>query len=120
MQENTKPHQVAFIRESECIGCVKCIQVCPVDSILGSKNEMHTVIVDECIGCKLCIPVCPVDCIDMVTATSIKPAPDLVRYRHQIRKARLASEPALLSTTQPDKKNYVMDAIARAKARKFK
>lgn len=59
---------VAFIREDECIGCTKCIQVCPVDAIVGAPKLMHTVIADECTGCELCVPACPVDCIDMPAA----------------------------------------------------
>ena len=57
---------VAVIREDECIGCTKCIQACPVDAILGSAKQMHTVIADECTGCDLCVEPCPVDCIDIV------------------------------------------------------
>lgn len=59
---------VAFIREAECIGCTRCIQVCPVDAILGAAKQMHTVIADECTGCELCVPACPVDCIDLPVA----------------------------------------------------
>ncbi|WP_430446383.1 MAG: RnfABCDGE type electron transport complex subunit B [Pseudomonas piscis] len=60
------PAQVAYIREAECIGCTKCIQVCPVDAIVGAAKLMHTVLVDECTGCDLCVAPCPVDCIDML------------------------------------------------------
>ncbi len=58
---------VVIIREDECIGCTKCIQACPVDAIVGSSKQMHTVITSECTGCDLCIPPCPVDCIDILT-----------------------------------------------------
>jgi len=61
-----KEPRVAFVREDECIGCTKCIQACPVDAILGSAKQMHTVIADECTGCDLCVEPCPVDCIDMI------------------------------------------------------
>lgn len=57
---------VAFIDEQTCIGCTLCIQACPVDAILGSAKQMHTIIADECTGCELCLPPCPVDCIDMI------------------------------------------------------
>lgn len=57
--------QIALIIEEECIGCTKCIQVCPVDAIVGAAKLMHTVIESECTGCDLCAPVCPVDCIEM-------------------------------------------------------
>lgn len=60
-----KSKSVAVIDEASCIGCVKCIAVCPVDAILGSSKMMHTVILSECTGCELCIAPCPVDCISM-------------------------------------------------------
>lgn len=64
---------VAFIDESVCIGCTKCIQACPVDAIVGASRHMHTVIAADCTGCELCIPPCPVDCIVM------RPAPGVVQ-----------------------------------------
>jgi len=63
--EGEKTPVVAYIREEECIGCTKCIQACPVDAILGSSRQMHTVISSECTGCDLCVEPCPVDCIEM-------------------------------------------------------
>jgi electron transport complex protein RnfB len=56
---------VAFIIEEDCIGCTKCIQACPVDAIMGTTKQMHTVLIDECTGCDLCVEPCPVDCIEM-------------------------------------------------------
>lgn len=65
------PAQVAYIREAECIGCTKCIQACPVDAILGTAKQMHTVLIDECTGCDLCVAPCPVDCIDLVPVETL-------------------------------------------------
>ncbi len=77
--------QVVEIVEADCIGCTKCIQVCPVDAIVGAAKQMHTVILDECTGCDLCIPACPVDCIITIPA----PIPTQIN-----RKAK----PALMTT----------------------
>ena len=60
------PKQIAWIDEDICIGCVKCIQACPVDAIVGTAKHMHTVIPQECTGCELCVAPCPVDCIYML------------------------------------------------------
>lgn len=60
-----KPKAAAFIIEEDCIGCVKCIQACPVDAIVGAAKLMHTVIASECTGCELCLEPCPMDCIVM-------------------------------------------------------
>lgn len=56
---------VALVDETLCIGCVKCIKVCPTDAILGANKLMHTVLAGECTGCELCIAPCPMDCISM-------------------------------------------------------
>jgi electron transport complex protein RnfB len=64
----SKPPQLAFIREEECIGCTKCILACPVDAIVGANRLMHTVVPELCTGCELCLPPCPVDCIDLIPA----------------------------------------------------
>lgn len=70
-----KPKRIAVIDEASCIGCVKCIAVCPVDAILGSSKMMHTVITNECTGCELCITPCPVDCISMKVLEDSQLAP---------------------------------------------
>lgn len=64
------PAGVAIIDESSCIGCTRCIEVCPVDAIIGAATFSHTVIAADCTGCELCIPVCPVDCIRLESETS--------------------------------------------------
>ncbi len=66
------PRQIAVIDEDVCIGCLKCVKICPVDAIVGAPKQMHTVIMQECIGCELCIEPCPVDCISMVPTESVR------------------------------------------------
>ncbi|MBV1905117.1 MAG: electron transport complex subunit RsxB [Pseudomonadales bacterium] len=60
------PIHLAVIDERSCIGCTLCIQVCPVDAIVGAQRFMHTVLEDHCTGCELCLEPCPVDCISLI------------------------------------------------------
>lgn len=57
---------VAVIDEALCIGCTLCIDVCPVDAIVGAPKRMHTILGSACTGCELCLPPCPTDCIRIV------------------------------------------------------
>ena len=61
------PPRVAWIDESRCIGCARCLAPCPVDAIVGAAKYTHTVLVERCTGCELCLPPCPVDCIELKT-----------------------------------------------------
>ena len=64
------PRLLAVIDEAWCIGCTLCIKACPVDCIVGTHKQMHTVIDAQCTGCELCVPVCPVDCISLTPVTT--------------------------------------------------
>ncbi len=84
------PPRVAWIDESRCIGCARCLAPCPVDAIIGAAKFMHTVIAERCTGCELCIAPCPVDCIEMRAGPA--PAaqqPDLNRARYNAHVGRL-------------------------------
>jgi H+/Na+-translocating ferredoxin:NAD+ oxidoreductase subunit B len=69
------PPRVARIDEAACIGCVKCLPPCPVDAIVGARQQMHTVLLQLCTGCELCVAPCPVDCISLVPRASVVDAP---------------------------------------------
>jgi electron transport complex protein RnfB len=84
------PARVAWIDESRCIGCARCLPPCPVDAIVGAAKFVHTVIADVCTGCELCIAPCPVDCIEMRPAAPTvvnQPAMNRARYDAHIRRA---------------------------------
>jgi len=89
------PPQVAWIDESRCIGCARCLPPCPVDAIVGAAKFLHTVIAWQCTGCELCIAPCPVDCIELRPAPP--PAADQAlrnRARFEAHRARLQSQAA--------------------------
>lgn len=123
---------VAVIDEARCIGCYKCVLVCPVDAILGAPKYLHTVIADDCSGCDLCLPPCPVDCIEMRPRPAVQPAADAMAERwrslHRARKARLARERESRDEARRQRRGEVLSrqaqgydiaaAIARSKLRK--
>jgi RnfABCDGE-type electron transport complex B subunit len=82
-------NQKVSIVESECIGCKKCIDACPVDAIVGSANMMHSIIDDLCTGCELCIEPCPVDCIEIVSVSNdeIKAPRDISQSAYDIKES---------------------------------
>jgi electron transport complex protein RnfB len=89
------PQLVAFIDETRCIGCARCLAPCPVDAIVGAQKYLHTVIAEQCTGCELCLAPCPVDCIEMRTAEeSAVNDPDLNRRRYEAHTARIANQAA--------------------------
>jgi electron transport complex protein RnfB len=114
----------AVINEDLCVGCMKCIQVCPVDAIVGAQELMHTVIESECIGCELCVAPCPMDCIDMredpveVAPATRKHLAQYYKQRVQARKQRLQQTSPAALPSQLDKKSFVAAAIARAQRKK--
>jgi electron transport complex protein RnfB len=138
MRQKTKMPTRAVIREDECIGCTKCIQVCPVDAIIGASKQMHSIIADECTGCDLCLAPCPMDCIDMIPIiiedeTTLKMQANQARQRYHSRQNRLAQgtndptkkDPQITSQkpsaidTLSARKRAISEAVARATAKRL-
>ena len=102
---------VARIDEARCIGCVRCIDACPVDAIVGARGLMHTVVAELCVGCDLCLPPCPVDCIEVVPAAAPWTAADAraAKQRAAARKRRLARR-AEVRSADPTRRHAVLAA----------
>lgn len=106
--QDIKPEKPAIvrtvvIRESECIGCTKCLQVCPTDAIVGAPKHMHTIIEANCTGCELCLPLCPTNCMEVLDSAPEQPSWTInnpiqhavakhFQTRHTNRKQRLARQ----------------------------
>lgn len=127
---------IAKINEAECIGCTKCLPVCPTDAIIGAPKLMHTVIRDACTGCELCVTPCPVDCIEMISVpspTASEKQANQVRWQkryaqHQqrlVRKERERAQQHEIEATSKARKQTVADrrlfieaAVARVNAKR--
>ena len=120
----------AFIDEENCIGCFKCQPICPTDAIVGSKRMLHTVIPALCTACEECINVCPTSCITLATLAPELDSQEELRLSNQ-KQMRLAHSRGTLPTiklqvpiatkvdSQSERKQQVVDAIARVKMRKM-
>jgi H+/Na+-translocating ferredoxin:NAD+ oxidoreductase subunit B len=110
-----KRKAVALVEESRCIGCTRCIEVCPVDAIVGAHGLMHTVVEDWCIGCALCPPACPVDCIDMVAprgrwTETLKRA---AGRRARARRKRMQNAPAPPARSSEERQTILSAILSR-------
>jgi len=63
------PEQLALVDESNCIGCTRCIKVCPTDAIIGGPRQIHVVLRDACTGCGKCVAICPTECLQVHLVT---------------------------------------------------
>ncbi len=50
---------------TDCTGCEKCKEVCPMNAISGEPTQQHHVDFNKCIGCGLCAKVCESEAITM-------------------------------------------------------
>lgn len=124
----TKEAFIAKINETECIGCTKCLDVCPVDAILGASKQLHVILSNDCIGCELCLPPCPVNCIEMLSIGFLSESErreraQLGKQRAQARKLRLQKrerEKAMADKQQTatDLKAFIAAAIVRAQQKR--
>ena len=57
--------QIAEVTEEICVGCCRCMKVCPTDAIIGAAKQIHNVIREACTGCSSCVAVCPTEALQM-------------------------------------------------------
>lgn len=55
---------IKYTVNDNCIGCTKCVQVCPVNAIPFTPYEKHHIDLTLCTKCDSCREVCPVLAID--------------------------------------------------------
>ena len=77
--------RIAAVAEEICIGCCRCLKVCPTDAIVGAAKQIHNVLREACTGCAACIERCPTEAMSMqpVPATLqhwVWPKPNLTQW----------------------------------------
>jgi NADH-quinone oxidoreductase subunit F len=48
-----------YIDLDKCEACMICLRQCPVESIIGGKNQIHVIDQEKCTKCGTCFEVCP-------------------------------------------------------------
>ena len=130
-----------------CIACDQCAKACPVDCIYIGKERAegakgfrvtgYSIDYTKCMFCALCVEPCPVDCIAMIETVAQPLARPVIlnratpaRHRFQDRALRLAQKQSErsgrrdsairteASKAAPIRRNTVLEAIERGKARR--
>jgi len=55
----------AFWDNLKCVGCDKCVFICPYDAIKAEPFATPKIIQEECVGCGACALVCPQQAIEV-------------------------------------------------------
>lgn len=63
-----------YIDPEKCQACGICFRRCPVEAIVGGKNQIHVIDQEKCIKCGTCFEVCPSK-FQAVTKISGEPVP---------------------------------------------
>ncbi len=50
---------------SKCIGCNKCIEVCPREVLVVDFNKIRIIELDNCIECGACQMNCPTEALEV-------------------------------------------------------
>lgn len=54
------------IDDEDCVGCMACVRVCPVNAITGAKKQTHYIHQEKCIKCGACMEKCQFDAISLL------------------------------------------------------
>ena len=52
------------VDKEKCDGCGKCIEICPIDSIIIENDKAYITV--DCIECGTCVPQCPLEAILLI------------------------------------------------------
>ena len=55
----------AVYKTDECVGCDKCVFICPYDAIKAQPFSTPKIIYEDCVGCGACALVCPHQAIEV-------------------------------------------------------
>jgi len=84
----TKNAMKAVYDTEKCVGCGKCVFICPYDAIKWNPIGTPEINLEDCVGCGACAMVCPHQAIEL-RGYEYEPVSQLVqRYSIKARKAK--------------------------------
>ena len=105
-----------MIVEALCIGRVQCISACPVDSIVLTSKQMHTILPHACLCCGLFVAPCPIHCIVLQEPNTLPNEATLLQRmetkQHRLLRAQQQAE------TQYQQKRLLATQTADAQAQR--
>jgi NADH-quinone oxidoreductase subunit F len=72
-----------YIDPARCQACLICLRECPVEGIIGAKNQIHVIDQDKCSKCGTCYEVCP-DRFGAVLRLSGVPVPEPLPLKDRV------------------------------------
>ncbi len=80
----------------KCVGCGKCVFVCPYEAIVWKDVSTPEIKTEDCVGCGACALVCPHQAIEL-RGYEYESVSDLLElYSNRAIKAKSAGKPAIL------------------------
>ena len=55
----------AVYKTEDCVGCDKCVFICPYNAIKAEPFSTPTIVYEDCVGCGACALVCPHQAIEV-------------------------------------------------------
>ena len=63
--ESWRPEPEVGVRQSRCLRCGRCVEVCPAGAIV-MENGRPVALLDQCLRCGQCVQACPAGARDMI------------------------------------------------------
>jgi coenzyme F420-reducing hydrogenase delta subunit len=81
---------------TKCVGCGKCVFICPYDAIVWKDISTPEIKTDDCMGCGACALVCPHQAIEL-RGYEFEPISEIIKNcSTKATKAQAQGKPALL------------------------
>jgi coenzyme F420-reducing hydrogenase delta subunit len=80
----------------KCVGCGKCVFVCPYDAIVWKDMSTPEIKTEDCVGCGACALVCPHQAIEL-RGYEFEPVSEIIKNcSRKTAKAKAQGKPAIL------------------------